>query len=71
MENNRELACNIVELFEDFLYEKNIVIPCSDDEEESERYSEDGEPLANLYGMEYWYLVDVVEAMLVNRKESK
>lgn len=53
MGNKHELACNIVELFEDLLAEKNIIVPCSDDDEEEERYNEDGELLANLYGMEY------------------
>lgn len=66
MGNKHELACNIVELFEDLLAKKNIIVPCSDDDEEEERYNEDGELLANLYGMGYWNLVDAVEAMLDN-----
>ena len=61
-----ELAASIVETFEDLLTEKNIEIPCSSEEEESERHANGNE--AKLYGMEYWHLVDEVEARLPKRR---
>ena len=59
----RSLAEEIVELFEDLLDKKGIDIPCADEDEESVRY-DDGN-CARLYGMEYWELVDQVEALLL------
>lgn len=58
-ESNRELACQIVELFDDFLEEKGIEVPCSDQTEESERHIDCNE--AKLYGSEFWDLVNQVE----------
>lgn len=61
-ERKRNLAIDIVELFEDLLDEKGIEIPCADEVEQKDRY-EDGND-AKLYGMEYWNLIDTIEAML-------
>ena len=60
--NIHELACNIVDVFDELLAEKDIEIPCSDNDEEAERHDDDN--CAYLYGMEYWRLVDDVEAVL-------
>ena len=61
-----ELAASIVETFEDLLTEKNIEIPCSSEEEESERHADGNE--AKLYGMEYWHLIGEIEARLPKRR---
>ena len=61
-----ELAASIVEIFEDLLTEKNIEIPCSSEEEESERHADGNE--AKLYGMEYWHLIDEIESRLPKRR---
>ena len=62
MDKKRELVARIVELFEQLLGEKDIVVPCADCEEERER-CKDGNS-AKLYGMEFWILVSAVEALL-------
>lgn len=61
-ERKKNLAIDIVELFEDLLDEKGIEIPCTDEVEQKDRY-EDGND-AKLYGMEYWNLIDTIQAML-------
>lgn len=61
-----ELAASIIETFEDLLTEKNIEIPCSSEEEESERHADGNE--AKLYGTEYWHLIDEVESRLPKRR---
>lgn len=61
-----ELAASIVETFEDLLAEKDIEIPCSDEEEETVRHVDGNE--AKLYGMEYWHLIDEVESRLPKRR---
>ena len=55
-------ACDIVELFEDLLQEKDINIPCSDEEEEKERL--ENEYYTKLYGSEYWGLIDKIEDII-------
>ena len=62
MYTKHNLATDIVDLFDEFLAEKGIEVPCSDPEEESDRHKYDSN--ACLYEMEYWNLVDQVEAML-------
>lgn len=62
MDKKREKACRIVELFEDLLDEKKIEVPCADEDEQKERHL-DGNS-ARLYGMEFWSLVDKIEAIL-------
>lgn len=59
-EKIRDLATDIVELFEDLLDKKGIDIPCADEAEQTERDDSN----ARLYGMEYWSIVDDVEALL-------
>ena len=61
-ERKKNLAINIVELFEDLLDEKGIEIPCADETEQKDRYEGDND--AKLYGMEYWNLIDTIQAML-------
>ena len=61
-ERKKNLAIDIVELFDDLLDEKGIEIPCKDEVEQKNRY-EDGND-AKLYGMEYWNLIDIIQAML-------
>lgn len=64
IEENKKskLATEIVELFEDLLDEKGIEIPCADKTEQKDRY--EGGNDAKLYGMEYWNLIDTIQAML-------
>ena len=64
IEENKKskLATEIVELFEDLLDEKGIEIPCADETEQKDRYEGDND--AKLYGMEYWNLIDAIQAML-------
>lgn len=64
MEESRELACNIVDLFDNLLNEKGMEIPCSDESEESKRHV-DGN-VAKLYGSEYWDLVNQIQSILDN-----
>lgn len=54
-----EVSYNVVEVFEDYLESLDVVIPCSDEEEEAERLEDDN--AAALYGEEYWRMVDEVE----------
>ena len=62
MDRNLEIACEIVELFDDLLNEKGIEIPCSFESEEAERHLNDNE--AKIYGSEYWDLVNKVQSIL-------
>lgn len=52
MYTKRNLATDIVDLFDDLLAEKGIEVPCSDPDEEAERHND--ENYACLYGIEYW-----------------
>lgn len=62
MDEKRELAARIVDLFDDLLYQKGIEVPCEDADEQAERH--EGKNEACLYGMEYWTLVDKIEELL-------
>lgn len=55
----KETATSIVEVFENYLLSLDVVIPCSDTDEEQERKKDNNQ--AALYGMEYWHFVDEVE----------
>ena len=55
-------ATAIVEIFENLLEEKDIEIPCNDSEEENTRH--DGGNTAKIYGMEYYTLIEQVQALL-------
>jgi len=54
-------AIDIIEIFDDFLREKGIKVPCEDENEEAER-TEDND--AALYGTEYSNLVDKIENVI-------
>lgn len=62
MNSKREKAFAIVELFEDFLEEKGIDIPCEDPAEEAQRRLQANS--AKLYGTKYWAIVEQVEELL-------
>ena len=69
MYTKNNLAADIVDLFDEFLAEKDIEVPCSDPDEEDERHANDN--CACLYEMEYWNLVDQVEQLLIEKGKSK
>ena len=56
MDKERELACNIIDLFEDLLGEKNIKIPSQD--------REGNEDEACIFGSEYYALEDRINELL-------
>lgn len=62
MNDFHSMACDIVDLFDELLAEKDIEIPCANSLEEEERHDDDN--CAYLYGTEYWSLVDQVEEYL-------
>ena len=57
-QETRELATTIVDVFDDFLDEKNISIPCVDPYEQEDRLQDDNS--AAIYGSEYFELEDRV-----------
>lgn len=60
--NIRLLAAYTADIFEDYLAEINLPIVCSDANEEEDRHG--NESSAMLYGMEYWHLLEDIEAYL-------
>lgn len=58
--NIRWLAAYTADIFDDYLAEIKLPIVCSDASEEEDRHS--NENSAMLYGMEYWNLVEDIEA---------
>lgn len=60
--SKEEKATAIVEIFENLLEEKGIEIPCDDTEEESTRH--DGGNTAKIHGMEYYTLIEQIQALL-------
>lgn len=56
----KNLACEIVDMFDDMLDQKDITVPDEDDDQK------DADNSARLYGMTYWTLVDQVQEMLDN-----
>lgn len=60
--NIRWLAAYTADIFDDYLGEIKLPIVCSDASEEEDRHS--NENSAMLYGMEYWNLVEDIEAYL-------
>lgn len=62
MNSIRDIALQIVDIFDEFLSENNINISCLNTDEELERTDEDGS--SSLYGTEYWDLVDEVETFI-------
>ena len=59
MDKNRELAIDIIELFEDILEAKGITIPSKDREGKEEE--------ARIYGSEYYELEDQITELLGRR----
>lgn len=68
-EYKKELAGQIVELFENLLDKKGIEIPCEDAAEQKDRY--DGGNTARLYGMEYYRLIEQIESLLEAEAEHQ
>ena len=57
----RNFASDILDEFDEFLASKDITIPCADESEEGDRYADDPNNAAALYGSEYYGLLDQVE----------
>lgn len=68
-EEDMNLAKDIVETFEELLTDKDIEIPCSDEQEEVDRHTD--ENVAKLYGGEYWNLVSEIENILGARNKQE
>ncbi len=60
-----DITNQIMELFEDLLEEKNLSIPCDDEEEERMRHED--ENTARIYGMEYYNLSEKIDELLSDR----
>lgn len=58
----------IVELFENFLDEKGISIPCADPIEQQDRYANGN--TARIYGTEYGDLVESIDSILRKRSPT-
>ena len=58
-----EFIGQIIDIFEDFLDEKGVVIP---NEERSERDFDDDDIIVNIYGTDYGNLSDDLERMMVS-----
>lgn len=63
-----DVAAAILERFEDLLDDKNIRIPCSDMDEESDRGIDEND--AAIYGTEYGDLLDGVESDIIEAVET-
>ena len=61
VEKERELACNIVDVFEDFLSDKGIEIP---NKERDEYEADEDTEKAILFGSDYYSLEDEVTDLL-------
>lgn len=57
-----DLATNLLDTFDTFLQEKDVSIPCEDDEEENSRVEDENN--AKIYGMEYYDLLERVKHVL-------
>lgn len=68
MNNTRELAANIIDIFEDFLASIGKVIPCSDPDTEEERAENDD--AAAIYGEEYYAFEDTVVEVLESKPKD-
>lgn len=74
MEKERYMACEILEIFEDFLASKGIEIPNKERDEYYEDNPEDKEEGAILFGSEYYSLEDEVTELIkkyTKRKKKK
>lgn len=65
MEKNRELACEILELFEELLDKYNLVI---DSEDRKEMILSGENNVAAIYGEEYFALEDKITKIIKNKK---
>lgn len=61
-ENTKEMSMNIMDVFEEFLEEHGITIPCEDEDEEKER--KEDECSARVYGSEYYDLESRIQEIL-------
>jgi hypothetical protein len=71
MSKERYMACEILEVFEDFLARKGIEIPNKERDEYYEDNPEDKEEKAILFGGEYYSLEDEVTELLERFKIQK
>ena len=67
MTKERELACNLLSEFEDFLAQHNVKIP----NEERDEYESPEDEKAILFGSQYYSLEDKLEEMIKKFKEVK
>lgn len=58
----KEMLTNIMDIFEEFLEEHGITIPCEDEAEEKER--KEDECSARIYGSEYYELESRIQEFL-------
>ena len=61
MERNREIACEIIDIFENLLEEKNITIPSKD--------REGNEDESRIFGEEYYSLEEKITELLDKKEE--
>lgn len=67
MDKNRELAANIIDLFEDLLDQYGIDIPNEDRDFEKRNMTEEEieeAGFAHIYGADYYYLEDAIVELL-------
>lgn len=60
MDKMETMACAIMDLFDDFLTDRNITVPCSDRHEQAQRMDSG----AAIYGSEYFNLAEAIEVLL-------
>ena len=65
----RQLAAETVDILDEYLFDKGIVIPCASESEEEDRKESDS--CCALYGCEYWNLVDFLDNALTANTLSK
>lgn len=61
-ENTKEMSMNIMDIFEEFLEEHGITIPCEAEDEEKER--KEDKCSARIYGSEYYELESRIQEIL-------
>lgn len=61
-ENTKEMSMNIMDVFEEFLEEHGITIPCEDEDEENER--KEDKCSARIYGTKYYELESRIQGIL-------
>lgn len=63
-ENSSEFIGQIIDIFEDFLDEKNIVIPNPEKDDNRDSYEDPDSEIANLYGSDYGEIQTALEDMM-------